>query len=233
MSGEITRATDSRALALDQRIDRLIEQSGSCLDQARVFLLEVRDGQLWKQLENPTTERPWRSFSEYATTKFQRSKSHINRHLQAAAALTPLGVNSTLPERHLRPLGALAPASRQAVGQQLWGNGARPSLQEIDRACLANMSEDQQKAFVQAADARSRAASERTDRAAEMVHLEKCLTGWPGVIRHMEQALAGAVRINNHANRVRLALRNLKRWQRLACEEIADTLAACEGRRVA
>jgi len=73
-------------------------------------LLEIRDSKLYR--------KEFRTFEEYCNVKWNFSKTHVNRNLQALKTLddlTPIGVKKELTEGQLRPLTNLEPEIKRQV----------------------------------------------------------------------------------------------------------------------
>jgi len=97
-------------------------------DVARNILLEIRERKGWKALG-------YESFADYGEKEFGYDKSYIYRLADAAAVQktvkSPFG---ELPETHLRELGKLPAADRQAVLDDICASGKKVTAKRIQDA---------------------------------------------------------------------------------------------------
>jgi hypothetical protein len=150
----------------------------------------------------------------------------------------PFGHFEAIPESICRALSLLeSPEERADVAAQLYAGGQQPTGQQaraaVDRRRLEDFTPEQQLALVQAASARSHAASARVDRSANDNHGRKGGDGQAKIYRAFASILREMIRSDRHfakwtsADRrtvLKIMNRCAKNWrdtQRLLGQEVA------------
>ena len=126
-------------LTVDEKIrlshlEHAIERGLKAFYEAGQALMEIRDSRLYRE--------SYPSFEEYCRQKWEMSKTHANRLIEAAGvveSLTPIGVLLPVNEAQARPLAALSTAERTETMAAVAtiAPTRKPTAQQVQRVAAA------------------------------------------------------------------------------------------------